>query len=259
MFPQFVDTNPPIVANLEFRRALLEAIDRQEMTDTINYGLGPIAHTWLQPDRPEYRAVESRIVRYEFDPRRAARIIEDLGYARGADGLFRAVSGETLRLELRTTDQRLIQPRSAFSVADYWKRLGIDVTTNNVPNQLIPDREYRSTFPAFELVAGGISARSTSVANWLGSSTPLPETRFVGGNRSRYRNPDLDTAIRKYLGTVPLPERLEALGEIIHHQTENLTIMTLFYEGNIALIGTKRLKNVTPARLPWDVHKWDLQ
>ena len=259
MFTQFVDTDPPIVTNLEFRRALLQSIDRQEMTDTINYSLGPIAHTWLQPDRPEYPAVESGIVKYDYDPRRAAQTVESLGYTRGADGQFRSAAGELLHLELRTTDQRLIQPRSAFSVADYWKRLGLDVVTNNVPNQLIPDREYRSTFPAFELVAGGVTARSTSVANWLGSASPLPETRFVGGNRSRYRNAELDSAITRYIGTVPMTERLAALRDVVHHQTENLTMLPLFYEGNVVLIGSKKLKNVAPGRLPWDVYEWELQ
>jgi peptide/nickel transport system substrate-binding protein len=258
MFTQFVDTDPPLVTNLEFRRALLEAIDRQEMTDSLNYGLGPIAHTWLQPDRPEFPAVESRIVRYGYDPRRSAQTIERLGYTKGADGIFRSAQGEPLKLELRTTDQRLIQPRSAFSVADYWKRLGVDVTTNNVPNQLIPDREYRSGFPAFELVAGGITARSTAVSSWLGSASPLPETRFVGGNRSRYRNPELDSFITRYVTTVPVSERLAALGDVIHHQTENLTMMTLFYEGSVILLGAKRLKGVTSQRV-WNAHLWDVE
>ena len=53
--------------------ALLQSIDRQEMTDTINYSLGPIANTWLQPDRPEYPSVENGIVKYDYDPRRAAQ------------------------------------------------------------------------------------------------------------------------------------------------------------------------------------------
>src|SRR5579871_2196152 len=69
MFPQFINTDPPIVRNVEFRRALLEAIDRQEMTDSLNYGLGPIAHTWLQPDEPEYPAIAAHIARYDYDPR----------------------------------------------------------------------------------------------------------------------------------------------------------------------------------------------
>src|SRR5207253_5782163 len=36
MYPQFVNPNPPIVTNVEFRRGLLMAVDRQEMADTVN-------------------------------------------------------------------------------------------------------------------------------------------------------------------------------------------------------------------------------
>jgi peptide/nickel transport system substrate-binding protein len=234
------------------------AIDRQEMTDTVNYGLGPVAHTWLQPDRLEYPAIESKIVRYEYDPLRSAQAIEGLGYAKGPDGIFRDAAGQKLHLELRTTDQRLIQPRSAFSVADYWKRLGIDVETNNVPNQLIPDREYRTQFPAFELVAGGVTQASTSVLNWRSTSTPLPETRFVGGNRARYRNPELDSYLDRYVRTIALDDRMVALGDVIHHQTDQLTMMTLFYEGSVFLLGSQRLKNVTSNRV-WNAYLWDLE
>src|SRR5262249_349952 len=155
---------------------------------------------------------------------------------------------DLLHIDLRTTDQRFIQPRSAFSVSDYWKRLGIDMAVTNVPNQLIPDREYRTTFPAFELVAGGVTARSNAVLNWHRSSTPLPATRYAGGNRSRYRNPELDGFLERYVRTVPTAERLAALAEVIHHQTDQLTIMTLFYEGSVVLLGNKRLKNVTSAK-----------
>ncbi len=257
MFPQFVNTDPPIVLNPAFRRALLEAIDRQEMTDTINYGLGPVAHTWLQPDRAEYPGVESKIAKYNFDPRHAAQVIESLGFAKGSDGIFRDEGGQKLHINLRTTDQRLIQPRSAFSVADYWKRLGLDIEVTNVPNQLIPDREYRTQFPAFELVAGGVGPASNQVQNWLGRMSPTPETRFVGGNRSRYRNAELDSFIEKYVVTVPISERLSALGDVIRHQSEHLTIMTLFYEGSVVLLGDKKLKGVTSNRV-WNVQDWDL-
>ncbi|MEA2639239.1 MAG: peptide/nickel transport system substrate-binding protein, partial [Chloroflexota bacterium] len=41
IFPQFINPNPAIVANLQFRRALLMALNRQEMVDSIQYGLVP--------------------------------------------------------------------------------------------------------------------------------------------------------------------------------------------------------------------------
>jgi ABC-type transport system substrate-binding protein len=171
--------------------------------------------------------------------------------------MFKDAAGQPLHIELRTTDQRLIQPRSAFSVADYWKRLGIAMDVTNVPNQLIPDREYRSGFPAFELVAGGVTQTSSSVQNWFGKSAPTADTRFVGGNRARYQNPELDGFIQKYIRTVPFADRMSSLGDIIHLQSENLTMMTLFYEGTVTLLGSKRLQNVKSGKV-WDAHLWDV-
>lgn len=257
IFPQFINPDPPIVFNLEFRRALLMAIDRQEMNDTINYGFGQVAHSWLQPDRAEYRGVEQRIVRYDYDPRRAAQMIENLGYTKGSDGIYRDAGGQRLRFELSTTDQLLIQPRSAFSVGDYWKRFGMDVETINVPNQLIPDREYRSQFPGFHLVLSGHNVRSATIRQYHSINTPLPGNRFQGGNRARYQNPAFDALIDRYVTTIPITQRIAVLGDILNHQTDQLTMMTLFYQGSFTILGHSKLKGVTGSKV-WNAHLWDL-
>ena len=79
-----MNPDPPIVANVNFRRALLMAIDRQEMTETLNYGLSPVAHSWVQPDIPEGRAVENSIVHYDYNLRTAVN---------GVTGTMTIVSG----------------------------------------------------------------------------------------------------------------------------------------------------------------------
>jgi ABC-type transport system substrate-binding protein len=47
--PQFIDPNPTVITDLRFRRALLHAIDRQEMADSLQMGLSPVAHTFMAP------------------------------------------------------------------------------------------------------------------------------------------------------------------------------------------------------------------
>lgn len=49
MYPQFLHPNPPIIADVRFRRALLHAIDRQEMADTIQQGMVTGRPHVLQP------------------------------------------------------------------------------------------------------------------------------------------------------------------------------------------------------------------
>src|SRR5205823_13446908 len=50
LFPQFLDPNPPLVANAVFRRALLHALDRQELSDTLQGGFSPFADTMFSPN-----------------------------------------------------------------------------------------------------------------------------------------------------------------------------------------------------------------
>src|SRR5207237_6383482 len=64
IYPQFLNPTPSIVTNLQFRRALMHAVDRQQMAESLQGGLVSVAHTFLHPNEPEYRDVEPSIVRY---------------------------------------------------------------------------------------------------------------------------------------------------------------------------------------------------
>src|SRR5207249_1726285 len=143
IFPQFVDPDPAIVGNVQFRRALMMGINRQELNDTLNFGLGTVAHTWLQTDRPEYPALASQVVPYDYDPRRAVEAIQELGYRRGADGFFVDGAGQRLTPQLSSTEQAQ-QRMAIFPIVDYWKTIGIDAQPYIIPNQLVPDLEYRA-------------------------------------------------------------------------------------------------------------------
>jgi peptide/nickel transport system substrate-binding protein len=254
---QFINPSPPVLANVEFRRALLHAMDRQELNETINYGLGAVADAWLPPDHAYYPAVAGRVVRYGYDPRRATELVQGLGYARGQDGLFRDPAGQLIHLEFRTTEQVIINRRALYPIADNWKRIGLSVEPVVVPNQLIPDREYRAQYPAFEMLASGPGVEAVRVRQWHSASAALPENRFVGTNRGRYQNADLDAIIERYVSAIPRGERLALLGDLIHHQTDRVTLMTTFYIARASVLGAARLRGPTSDKV-WNAHLWEL-
>src|SRR5439155_16330213 len=68
LYPQFINPNPPILANRDFRKAIIMTIDRKQIVDTLLYGEVPVAHAFLSPKEPVYSAVESSIVRYDYAP-----------------------------------------------------------------------------------------------------------------------------------------------------------------------------------------------
>ena len=256
IYPQFINPDPPIVANLQFRRALLMAIDRQEMTDTINNGIGPVAHSWVQADRPEAKAVDGSIVRYPYDPRAAVQMIDGLGYTRSADGIFQAAGGSKLSVQLAAHQQNSIHLPSTLAVAGYWQQIGVDVQTDLQPAVRATDLQWRALYPAFMLLGRSIIAGPDGFFN--SNAIPMAETNYRGANSARYASAEIDGLIERYITTISFPDRMKVLGEMVHQQTDQVLMLPLFFKGGGNVLGSARMKNVLGGT-PWNAHLWDLE
>jgi hypothetical protein len=126
-----------------------------------------------------------------------------------------------------------------------------------VSPQLATNREYRVTYPGFELAGSGFGVQASSVKNYHSAQTALAENRFTGTNRARYRSPELDSIIDRYVVTIPKAERLALLGDLLHHQTDQLVVMPLFYQASVAVLGSTRIRGQTGGKV-WNVHLWDI-
>ncbi len=258
LYPQFINPNPPVLTDLRMRVALLELIDRQQMSDTFLAGLSPVADSFVNPSSREYKAIESSIVRYRYDPRSAAQLIEELGYRKGADGMYEDAGGQKLNVEDRTTAGDDIREKYLLAIADFWKQAGVGTESVIIPRQRSNDREYRAVRPAFELTRQPID-----YSRFLSEEIPLPSNNFTGNNRARYASPDLDALIQKYYVTIPENERNQVLSGIVRHMTENLVLLGLLYALEPDFI-SNRLDGVLPvvydgARATWNAWEWSLK
>lgn len=254
ILPQHLNASPAIVGDVRFRRALVHATDRQQLVDTILGGVVPVADIGVAPNQPEYREILGRIARYEYDARKAAQLIEALGYARGSDGVFRDGAGQRLGVELRTLDGDDLRNKVILAVADHWQRAGVAVEPVIMPRQRQRDLEYRATFPGFEMVrASGSDLKELRIA-----AVPIPDNGYSGRNRSRYSNPELDALIERYFVTIAWKERMEVLQRIVHHITDQVVVMSLFYNTLPMMVGG-RLQNVVVENIGWNAHEWDLK
>jgi ABC-type transport system substrate-binding protein len=253
MYPQFLNPTPSAVADVRFRRALIQAIDRQDIVDSMQSGVGGVAHHYIGPDWAEFRDVAPSIVRYDFDQRGSASQLQEMGFSKEPDGFYRDLAGQRFTVEIRTTGVD-INSKSSFAVADQWQRFGVPTDVAIVPPQRTNEREYRSTFPSFELIRPGTTV--TSFESFKGSETPTPETNGAGANRARYRSADLDRLIDHYFVTIPQRERTETLAQIVHHMTDQLVQLGIVYDPPVRLIAN-RLRNID-AGIPWDSYRWDV-
>src|SRR5207249_12027396 len=192
------------------------------------YGRATIAHTFFGPDTPEFAAVQDKLVRYEYDPRRAAQMLDELGFARGPDGALLDANQQKLTVTTYFTVQNDMHPKATATVADFWRQLGVATEQNPVSIQRATDREYRAQFPTFEVNEISMDLSVRNVRRFHGDSTPLPENRYAStGNSSRYRNAELDSYINAYSTTIPFDGRMGALGNMVHLTTDQLSVMGL--------------------------------
>lgn len=259
VYPQLLSPSPEVIGNPQFRRALMHGMDRQQMTDTLQAGLAPVAHARLHPSEPEYPAVERAVVRYEYDPGRAMQLIEGLGYTRGADGVF-ARSGSRLSVQIRAGDNDDLPQKAMLSIADFWKRIGLETEPFVVPRQL-DEPEFSATFPGFRIIRQPNDP--SSLEDFRSSQAPVPENRFRGRNRPRYINADFDSLLERYFSTIPITERTQLLAEIERHISEQLIMMGLFYNTEPILIAN-RLVNAAARKgssstHTWNAEQWDLR
>jgi peptide/nickel transport system substrate-binding protein len=235
------------------------AIDRQQMADTIQAGLGTVADALLVPDTPEYQGVAANVVRYAYDPRRAADLIAEAGLTKGADGTLRDADGRRPSLELRTVKEAANE-EALYPVADFWQAFGLEVQPLVIPPQRIGDRPYRATFPAFEIL--GQPDDLHALTRLRSAQTPLPETNFAGTNRVRYMNPEFDALLDRYFTTIPKRERAEALAQVLQFIADQLVWMGLYHQVSPALIGSRLVNVGPPSGGPteaWNAHEWDVR
>jgi peptide/nickel transport system substrate-binding protein len=260
LWNQFLNPNPQVMLNVDFRRALVHSLNRQEMADVLMLGVTPVAETFVSPTEAVYKDIEPQIVKYPYDLRRSAQLIEGLGYTKGSDGLYRDAAGQTIPLEVRTSGGDDAQEAGILSVSDYFRRAGIASDPFLIPQAQRDDREFGATFPGTRLWRQNNSIYDLD--RYTSAQATLPENRFSGSNRGRYMNPELDALIGKYQITVSEKDRVPLLGQIVHHMTDQVTIIDLWYNAEVIAVSS-RLRNVGnkktgEANQGWNAYTWDV-
>lgn len=183
--PRFIplNTQVPVLSDRRVRQAMMFSLDRQRIVDDLESGLGVVATSHLAPHNPYYTA---DVPQYDYDPERARSLLEEAGWAEGADGI-RTRDGQRLSFTCTTiSGDQARRPMAELSQI-FLRAVGVEMQLAEAPVASILEGLRQGTLEA-------------SLFNWthgdLTDPSPTSTLRSNGGdNFTRYSNPEMDRLI----------------------------------------------------------------
>lgn len=237
------------------RRALAYATDRRTLVDKVTHGIALRADS-DQP--PFYWAYNPRVQRYDYDPRRAATLLDEAGWHPRSAGGIREKNGQPLRLTLVGFTGSATATEAETLVQQEWREIGIDVAIKNYPSA-----ELYAT-----LGSGGIEQAGkfdVVFENWSNGTDPDDSQLFgcamappAGWNIYHFCNRAVDAALLRGLSNYDQASRKAAYARVQETIAEELPIIVLWYQRDLSLINTD-FHNYKPAHAStpfWNTWEW---
>ncbi len=183
----------PILGDARVRQALLLGLDREALSRQLFEGKQPVAHSFVSP--LDWIAVAD-LPRYDYDPARAARLLDDAGWSRMRDGIRHNAAGQRLALELMTTAGNRSRETVQQVLQSQWRRLGIDVRLRNEPARVFFGETVRQRkFSAMAMYAWVSNPENVPRSTLHSKEIPHADNGFAGQNYTGFRNAEADALI----------------------------------------------------------------
>ncbi len=156
LYPDLNNTDPvyrKLFRTADFRRALSVAIDRDEINNTIFFGVATPSNNTVLPESPLFED-EYQTKWAEYDPDQANQLLDSLGLdKRNGEGIRLLPDGRPLQIVVETAGESTEQTDVLELVRDNWKEVGVSLFIKPTQREVFYNR---------------INAGETQMAVWWG-------------------------------------------------------------------------------------------
>jgi peptide/nickel transport system substrate-binding protein len=212
----------PRLQNLDVRRALGYAIDRQAIVDHLRRGYATVA-VGIVP--PMSWAHEKNVFNFTYDPAKARQLLDAAGLPDpDGDGPL-----PRFRLSLKTSTSEVYRVQAAAIQHDLTK-VGVAVDVKSSELQTLFADVLRGNFQLYTLQWVGVT--DPDMLRRVYHSRQVPPT---GLNRVFYANPEVDRLIDEAAKAVEVAERQEFYARAQRLIAEDVPYISLWYKTNVAV------------------------
>lgn len=253
--------NPhPFLTDINVRQAMAMAID-QEILVEVGYGPTGLVTCNIIPAPAAYSSTANDGCEVQ-DIEGANALLDEAGYARGADGIRVSPDGVRLSVLYQTSTNAVRQDFQAL-IQEWWNEIGIEVELRNIDAGVFfgNDPSSPDTYGKFwaDVEMYTSSASGTDIQSYLGhylcTQASQRANNWLLSNNTRFCSPEYDALNERLTQTANLDERAEIIKAMNDIVVQNYVIVPLVYRADVSarantLLGT--------AKNSWDSELWNI-
>lgn len=232
----------PILKDVRVRKALLLAINREDLVKALFEGKQQVAIHNVSPQDPWYTADPKVISLYRYSRREAGKLLDEAGWKMGADG-YRAKDGKRLSLVFQTTAGNKTRELVQVYMQNQWKQAGIEVLVKNEPARVFFGTTMsKRKFEGLALFAWVSSPENSPRSTLSSKAIPTAANGFSGQNYTTWKNDIVDRNLDAIDVEFDAKKRASLVHEILREYTAEVPALPLYYRSNIS-VTPNNLKN----------------
>jgi peptide/nickel transport system substrate-binding protein len=248
------------------RQALAYGLDVQSVIDTVLLGEGQkmLAHT--PPVSWAYDP--SGFDPYAYDPAKARSILEQDGWAMGADGIYQK-GGQRLEFTMETNSGNKTRETLLQVATEQYRQIGVQVNPQTEAFELLNDKVGKSKDPVYGDQGG--HDYDAAILGW--SMGPDPDAYGTwhssqikaGLNQTGYQNATVDQAVEAGRTSCGPDQRTEAY-RAFNRQLNQDQPYNFGFAAKTLLFVNKKFQGVAPGPFPnvqnsylWNIEQWSVR
>ena len=234
----------PELKDPRIRQAMLYAIDRKGICQTILGGHCTTPETNLRQIGPSWAIPTTGLINYDYNPEKAKQLLQEAGW------------NPDTKLTFLARTQRSYVDKAVTAAVGQLKAAGFNVEIRNITTaQLLDTIEKKTDWAMFWVSGADFVVDPNEWADYLKCANRYPN----GANTSQYCNPQVDALLEQGLRTTDQAERAKYYGQaftIVNSDPGEiyLYIVDTIVAFNSHLTGVKPNGNLSGGY--WDIGEW---
>ena len=226
-----------ILKDIRVRKALVYAIDRDQLTKALFEGIQKKAIHNISPQDPWYTDDPQKIVLYPTSKTKSKELLEKAGWKLKEDG-YRYKDGKKLKLTIMTTAGDKTREMVQVFLQREWKQVGVDLNIKNeVAKIFFGDtiKKRQNDKPILSMFAWLSSPETSPRSQFSTKSIPSKENSYSGQNYTHWKNKEVDSLIEKLEVEFNAEKRKDIMAKILYHYTNEVPVIPLYYRSDISV------------------------